>query len=107
MLIVSTNLNSGKAFHHLSINIITLHYYIFLDKRTQGDSSVTVLKNDTRYGNKHPEHFIVINLGCIKKLTHCFPYTFHFFYTFGALINPETRVLQLEQCRVQGSTEHT
>lgn len=70
MLIVSRKLNSGEAFHHLSINIITLRYHIFLDKRTQGDSSVTVLKNDMRYGNKHPEHFIVTNLGCIKK-----PYT--------------------------------
>ena len=67
MLIVPRKLNSGKAFHHLSVNIITLHYYIFLDKRTQGDSSVIVLKNDTRYGNKHPEHCIVTNLGCIKK----------------------------------------
>lgn len=67
MLIVSRKLNSGKAFHHLSVNTITLHYYIFLDKRTQGDSSVIVLKNDTRYGNKHPEHCIVTNLGCIKK----------------------------------------
>ena len=108
MLIVSRKLNSGKAFHHLSINIIALHYSIFLDKRTQGDSSVIVLKNDTRYWNKHHEHCIVTNLGCIKKnSTHCFAHTFHFLYTFGALINLETRVLQLEQCQVQGSTEHT